>query len=407
MSRVCLQCGVSFPNRVFFCGHDGSVTIERQRPGDDDARLGTQLGSYVVVARIADGAMARVYEGRHRDTLARVAIKVLHAHVARDPVAIERFRREYETARSLDHPKIVDVIDFGETPDKSYFLTMEYLDGEELSELLAREGALYPAHAVRIACQLALGLHCAHTDGVIHRDLKPDNIYLCPTPQGPTVRILDFGSVKRQLEDGPKLTAVGMTLGSPFYMSPEQAQGKLDVDQRTDVFALAAILYEMATAEIAFEDDNVVAILHKIISHTPEPVSASNPEYPMAFDQVIERALNKDKTKRHNSCLALAEAMLEAFGLEPNVQRWAEAPVEEIAAATHECGSVRPPSRQLLISDTDSGEEDPLALDQAETPSLPPALVSLSARATAMPMPMAVGLVLAVALFVGAWLLTK
>lgn len=405
MSRACLQCGVSFPDRVFFCGHDGSITIERQRPGDEDPRLGTQLGSYVVVARIADGAMARVYEGRHQETRDRVAIKVLHSHVARDPVAVERFRREYETARSLEHPKIVDVIDFGETRDESYFLTMEYLEGEELSELLAREGALYPAQAVRIGCQLALGLHCAHSDGVIHRDLKPDNIFLCPTPQGPAVRILDFGSVKLQLEAGPKLTAVGMTLGSPFYMSPEQAQGKLDVDQRTDVWALAAILYEMATGEIAFEADNIVVILNKIISYSPDPVSMSNPEYPTAFDQVIDRALSKDKTKRYNSCIALAEAMLEAFGLEPDVQRWAEASVEEISAATYERGSVRPPSSQVLVPDAELREQDSFEREQSDTPSLSPAVLSLSNRAAAMPMTVLVGFALAVALFVGAWLL--
>ena len=179
-------------------------------------RTGQRFGGYTVGAHIADGSMGAVYEGRHDESGDRVAIKVLHPRVARDAVAAERFRREYETAKSLRNPYIIEVRDFGETDDGADFMTMELLEGEELSLILAREGGLRPARTVRILCQLALALHHAHADGVVHRDLKPDNIFVCARPDGDEIRVLDFGSVKLQVETGPKLTMLGTILGSPY-----------------------------------------------------------------------------------------------------------------------------------------------------------------------------------------------
>jgi len=143
--------------------------------------------------------------------------------------------------------------------------------------------------------QTALALEHAHSFGFIHRDLKPENIFLCKTPDGDDVRVLDFGSVKLQLETGAKLTALGTTIGSPFYMSPEQAMGRSDVDQRTDVFALGAILYEMLTAKIAFDAPNVARILLLIMNETPAPPSSRSPQAPRALDAVVDKALRKNK----------------------------------------------------------------------------------------------------------------
>src|SRR5205085_2236810 len=217
----------------------------------------------------ADGAMGRVYEGRHHATKARVAIKVLHPEVARDAVAVERFKREYETDKEMKHPNVVRVIDFGTTADGLNFMTMEYLEGEELGNLRRRDGKLETKRMIRMVCQAAQGLDYAHSFGFIHRDLKPDNVFLCKGEGGETVRILDFGSVKLQMETGPKLTAFGTTLGSPYYMSPEQAKGLPDVDTRTDVFAIGAILYEMLTGKVASEAPTVAEILMKIVRHMP------------------------------------------------------------------------------------------------------------------------------------------
>jgi serine/threonine-protein kinase len=335
---------------VFFCGECGKITIQEQSPEDFDARLGQRLGDYLVVARVADGAMGRVYEGRHHDTKARVAVKVLHPDVARDAVSVERFKREYQTAAEMSHPNIVKVIEFGTTPDGLSFLTMEYLEGEELGHALRRDGKLETPRLIRVMCQAALALDHAHSFGFIHRDLKPDNIFLCKGEGGDDVRVLDFGSVKLQMETGPKLTAFGTTLGSPYYMSPEQAMGKSDVDQRTDVFALTAILYESLTGKIAFEAANVAQILIKIINQSPTPASQLRPGLPPRLDDVIEKGLRKDKTKRYPDASSMAKDLCEAYGLEGNVQRWAQADVAEIARALE---SAQPPAAKAfgVVSD--------------------------------------------------------
>ncbi len=369
MSRSCPTCGSTFADDVFFCGHDGAITVQDQDAADVDPRLGRKFGDYIVVARVADGAMGRVYEGRHTESRERVAVKILHDDVAKDQVAVERFKREYETALEFDHPNIVKVVDFGPTDDGSYFLTMEYLLGRELGDLLRAEGAQEAARTLRVMCQTCDALAHAHSFGVIHRDLKPDNIFLCESQDGDVVKILDFGSVKLQMETGPKLTAFGTTLGSPYYMSPEQAMGKLDVDKRTDVFAIAAIVSEMATGHVAFEGSNVAEILMKIVNHDPEPVSTQNPRYPAALDQVVLRGLEKDKTARFESTPALGAALVGAFGLEGDSARWGATSVEEIRralaqtappAATPRVASARP-SAEVTASIVTSRGDGPSA----------------------------------------------
>jgi serine/threonine-protein kinase len=340
VTRSCPSCGKTYPDAVFFCGEDGTIAIEDQEPGDVDSRLGKQLGGYVVAARVADGAMGRVFEGRHPQTKARVAIKVLHGDVARDHIAVERFKREYESAMELNHRHVVKVLEFGGTPDGSHFLTMEYLEGEELGKVLGQGKPVAPARIVRVVSQVALALEHAHSFGFIHRDLKPDNVFLCRTPQGDDVRVLDFGSVKLQVEMGAKLTAIGTTLGSPFYMSPEQAMGRSDVDQRTDVFALGAILYEMLTDRVAFDAPNIAKILLRIMNENPTPPSKVQPGCPAALDAVVEKALRKDKAQRYANARELAAAMIAAYGLSGTVEHWAERPQAEIERALAEAAPV-------------------------------------------------------------------
>jgi serine/threonine-protein kinase len=339
VSRRCPQCGTEYPDDSSFCGNDGVIVIQVPPAGQiADPRLGQRFGDYVVAAHVADGAMGRVYEGRHDQTKQRVAIKVLHPDVAKDNVAVERFKREFETAQGIDSPYVVRVIDFGETPDKSYFLTMEYLQGLELGALLRRDGSIPPARSLRILAQMALGLDDAHSFGVIHRDLKPDNVFLVDTPEGDQIRILDFGSVKLQMETGPKLTAFGTTLGSPYYMSPEQAMGKADVDNRTDGLALMAIFYEMLSGKIAFEGKQVAEILMKIVNAMPVPLSQAKPGLPHALDDVIEKGLAKDKKRRYGSTIELAAAAFGAFGIQlpadrASIELWGKKSVADIETA--------------------------------------------------------------------------
>src|SRR5690606_31722257 len=198
---------------------------------------------------VADGGMGRVYEALDMQQRRSVALKVLHQDIVRDDVSVERFKREFEVSALLPHDHIVEVIDFQPTTDGSYALMMEFLYGEELRATLKRESVLPPARIVRMFSQVAIGLDEAHARKMVHRDLKPDNVFLCQTAEGDVVKILDFGSLKDKTDNAKKLTVMGTTIGSPYYMAPEQAQGLDTLDLRADVWALAAILYECVTGE--------------------------------------------------------------------------------------------------------------------------------------------------------------
>jgi serine/threonine protein kinase len=332
-TRSCPSCGRVYPAAAFFCGADGTITIQDQDPGDFDPRLGTQLGNYVVVARVADGAMGRVFEGRHAQTKARVAIKMLQGAVASDAIGAERFRREFETAAGLGHAHIVHMIEFGVTPQGAAFLVMEYLEGQELARVLGRGQPLPWARVVRIVCQVALALEHAHAFGFVHRDLKPDNIFLCHGSDGDDVRVVDFGSVKLQLERGPSLTAIGTTVGSPSYMSPEQAMGEPDIDHASDVFALGVILYEMLTDQLAFEAPNIAKIMLRILHDEPVPPSAVRSTVPASLDTVVQRALMKRKADRYASARELGDAVVRGFGLRGPIELWAARSTLEIETA--------------------------------------------------------------------------
>ena len=381
--RRCPQCGTEYSDDTFFCGHDGSVNIAVLAAGAaPDTRLGLRFGDYIVAAPVADGAMGRVYEGRHAESKKKVAIKILHPEVAKDHIAVERFKREYETARDIASKYVVRVIDFGETPDHSYFLTMEFLEGIELGNLLRSEGALPTARLLRVLAQVAIGLDDAHQFGVIHRDLKPDNLFLVSTPSGDEVRVLDFGSVKLQMETGPKLTAFGTTLGSPYYMSPEQAMGKSDVDNRTDVLALAAIAYEMISGKIAFDGKTVAEILMKIVNAMPTPLAQVKPGTPHAVDDAIEKGVAKDKKLRFASTIELAGAVLSAYGLPVTQDRasleiWGHKSLAEMEAALSQKGAPAPHEQPLGMP----------GLAPSGTAPVPPAAAPMGMAPAPLPIP--------------------
>lgn len=310
----------------------GGGPAERADAPDADRR-GQRVGPYVVDACVAEGSMGRIFHARNADSGEPVALKILHQDVAKDPIAVERFRREHETASSLVHERIVNVYDFGETGDGSHYIAMQYVAGRELGAIIREEGPIGHARLARFVCQLAQGLQHAHRAGVIHRDLKPANILVAKTDDGERLKIVDFGSVKLQMALGPKLTALGTTLGSPYYMSPEQAMGEVDLDLRSDVFALAAIVHELCTGELAFGAPGTSEILRRVIDEDPPPVSTLNPAYSWAFDEVIRKALRKDKAARFATAVEFAEHALRALGLPPDVARFAEATSEDIDAA--------------------------------------------------------------------------
>jgi serine/threonine protein kinase len=339
--KSCPVCQRTFPNDAGFCPADGTplaaASMAPVAPSADDARIGARLGGRYEIRRVvADGGMGRVYEGIDKQTDTRVAVKVLHEDVSRDDVALERFKREYEISALLPHEHIVSVLDFQrDIVSSTWLLVMEFLEGEELRVVLKREKVLPPERLVRMLSQVAIGLDGAHARSFIHRDLKPDNVFLCGTRQGDVVKLLDFGSVKDQSGNRKKLTVLGTTIGSPYYMSPEQAQGLESIDGRADVFALGAVTYECLTGEVPFMGNNGPSILLAIMTKDPVPpsVKAASSRYPVppAVDDVLEEALAKNANIRTKSVGAFADALGHAYGLDGNHVEWAATPQQDLA----------------------------------------------------------------------------
>jgi serine/threonine-protein kinase len=286
-------------------------------------------GTYKIVRRIGDGGMGEVYEARHSRLSGRYAVKVLNATVSAQPDAEARFRREAQVTSALRHPGIVQIIDFNTTYTGMSYLVMEYLEGENLEKLLDREGGLPIDRMVDITRQVAAALTEAHRNGVVHRDLKPQNIFLLARKPGDDeperTKVLDFGISKiRSASRG--LTETSVVLGTPQYMSPEQAEGKTgDVDVATDQFALAAIAYEMLTGLPAFTGDTLASVVYKVVHQEPEPIAARRPDAPRQLQKVIARGLSKRKQDRYASVAEFA-AHLRAAGQAPGTRRRAETP---------------------------------------------------------------------------------
>jgi serine/threonine protein kinase len=379
--KSCPKCQRVYPNDAGFCPADGTalvftsmVPIEKSA---EDARIGARLcGRYEIRRVVADGGMGRVYEGVDKQTDTRIAVKVLHDDVAKDEVALERFKREYEISANLPHDYIVKVLDFQRDAEAGvWLLVMEYLDGEELRIVLKREKTIPPERVIRMLSQIALGLDEAHSRQFVHRDLKPDNLFLCGTREGDNVKLLDFGSVKDKNKDAKKLTVLGTTIGSPYYMAPEQAQGLETLDARADVFALAAIAYECVTGRVPFEGTNGPSILLAILTKEPDPPSIKGKSAPIpppaSLDEVMEEALAKNPNIRTKTVGALADAVGHAYGLTGDHKQWATTPQNELGhlCSTARAGLMSKGTRPALAG----AEADPFAAPQSAAPGGGPA----------------------------------
>ncbi|MEO0321387.1 MAG: serine/threonine-protein kinase, partial [Myxococcota bacterium] len=264
-----------------------------------------------MVRLIGRGGMGAVLEAFHTRTERRVAIKWLLPGLVENPAAVARFEHEAKASGRIDHPNVVGIHDFGEF-EGSYYLVMDYLEGLTLGERL-EAGALGVAECARLMLPVLRGVAAAHEQGVIHRDLKPDNIFLpvdrngLPRPP----KVLDFGISKLERREARDLeiTRAGEVVGTPFYMSPEQSQGKDDVDARTDVFSLGIILYECLTGRRPFTGKSYAETLVKIATEDATPVDMLAPEVPSELAAVIETAMAKDPAERYAGVAELGAAL--------------------------------------------------------------------------------------------------
>lgn len=262
----------------------------------------TQLGNYDLLEKIAEGGMGAVYKGRHRLTGEIVAIKIITANTSKNPVLLQRFEREFQAAKILEHPNIVRGIDYCGTGPIPY-LVMEYVDGESIGQRVERDGAMDEAEALQLISQVADGLQRAHKQGLVHRDVKPDNILI--TRDG-VAKLTDLGLVK-DTDDNLNLTKTGRGLGTPHYMAPEQFRDAKKVDARGDIYSLGATLFTMLTGEVPFSKSSPLDCwMKKIRNEFPSPKSL-NPAISDRVDWAIRRAMSADPEKRPASCREFLE----------------------------------------------------------------------------------------------------
>ncbi len=302
----CPQCG-AFYDAATFCPKDGA---RLQASSSADERVGQVIGDrYRIVRKVGEGGIGLVFEATHVYIHKQVALKLLRKQPAASEEAVQRLHREARATSAIGHPNIVKIEDFGVTADDSVFLAMEWLEGESLEARIER-GPLSLDGALVVVEQVCRGLDAAHQTGVIHRDLKPDNIFLVPADDGEQAKILDFGLAKLEAAGDPKLTRTGTFVGTPYYIAPEQAAGAA-VDSRCDIYALGVILYELTTGTLPFTADSAMGIINQHLGVDPEPPRERAPArgIPESLDALIIRCLAKDPDERFSTARALGEAL--------------------------------------------------------------------------------------------------
>jgi serine/threonine-protein kinase len=316
---------------------------------EPDERLHSTLSNkYRVLRFIAEGGMGSVYEAQHLLVRRRFAVKFLRRELTHRRDVLTRFTREAQAAGALESENIAAVIDFGIASDGTPYLVMEYLEGEDLGQLLAREGPLPAERAADVVLQAALGVQMAHEAGIIHRDLKPHNLFVCRRADGSDlVKILDFGVAKIEASGAQAaVTRTGSMLGTPAYMSPEQARGETALDARTDVYALGVILYEALSKRTPHPGDSHNAVIHHIATLPALPLPTAGRDFPPALVELVGRTLCQSVSDRPASAAALASE------LRPLASRkaWEPAPASQVLSDVGSASTLHAPSRELQPS---------------------------------------------------------
>ncbi|MBM4783548.1 MAG: serine/threonine protein kinase [Archangiaceae bacterium] len=284
--------------------------------------IGQKLGDYEVIARVGTGGMGAVFEARHPVIGKRVAVKVLHPAFAADPKVIERFINEARVVNAIGHPAVVDIFSFGKTASGMPYFVMEFLKGRSVFDVLEQEGALPMGRALDLISQLLDVLDKAHAAGVVHRDLKPQNLFVEEGPNGQRLRVLDFGIAKSLTSELKQQLTGSAILGTPGYMAPEQINSE-PVTPRTDLYSTGAVLFELLTGRAVYAGTNVGQLLIRALHEEAPRASSVKPDLPKEVDDLVARLLSREASRRPATAREVLELVrgiqqrLEAYGSLP------------------------------------------------------------------------------------------
>lgn len=342
--KKCNSCGSTYPGNLSFCLSDGSPLVPL------DSMIGVVLdGRYRLDSLIGVGGMGDVYRATHIHIDTEFAIKLLKPEFVADQTAIKRFRLEAKAAGRIQHPNAVRVTDFGVTPEKIVYLVMELVEGQSLRQLIRKEKRLETLRTINIVRQVCGAVDAAHRSGVIHRDLKPDNIIIDARHNAERVKVLDFGIAKlREAKSDAFLTQAGTIIGTPQYMSPEQCQGQ-SLDPRSDIYSIGILLYEMLTGAVPFDGESTLQVVYNQLHQIPRSIIELSPHVPEPLANVIMRALEKEPENRQSSAIQLSEELKQAVHLETEESAASMAEPYEISPLRPVTGSTS--SKEIQVED--------------------------------------------------------
>jgi serine/threonine-protein kinase len=353
--RICPQCGSEYPTDIKFCPKDGSTL--RVPPGA--ALIGSIIADrYHILKKLGEGGMGQVFLAEHVKMGRPSAIKVMTPGMMQDADAISRFNREAANASRITHPNVAAIYDFGETSDGLIYLAMEYVEGEPLTAIIERAGALAPARAASIVRQTASALDAAHERGIVHRDLKPDNIMVARNRDGSDlVKVVDFGIAKSAHGAGQKVTKTGLVVGTPEYMSPEQLAGDA-VDARSDTFALALVAFHALTGSLPYAEGSAQETMIRRLTDKPRTLGETRPgvQWPPALERAVAQGLERDAHLRPatsgefaaNFAAATEGMAAMADGLEGATHVMSAVPATRVANGEPGVSGTRPSTRATL-----------------------------------------------------------
>ena len=315
--KICPTCGTEYPANERFCPRDG--TALRSQGGGNDL-VGSIIGErYHVLKKLGEGGMGQVYLAEHVKMGRKSAVKVMNPGMVHDADAISRFNREAANASRINHPNVAGIYDFGETSDGLIYLAMEFIEGESLTSLVEKSGALPPNRAADIAKQAADGLQVAHDMGIVHRDLKPDNIMIAKNRDGSDcVKVVDFGIAKAAGAENQKVTKTGLVVGTPEYMSPEQLAGD-KLDGRSDVYSLALVAFNMFTGKLPFDGESAQESMIMRLTDEPKSLAMMKPDTSWSPDvqAVMAKALQRRSADRYQKATDFGNALSDAVARMP------------------------------------------------------------------------------------------